>query len=371
MTEEIKSTELPVAAAAEVEPTKLEKVEAPAPEHPVETLTVTAQEEAPPVAKSEESAPTETAPAEPVLPELTNAQWGKISQPLATIYRKLPEILEKSGHAEVFGVTLVHDAVSTEPAFSTLLILQKFIRANSNNVEKAVDQLTATLEWRKKQKPLESLDAEYDRSAFEGLGYVQVLGSASEVVTWNIYGAVKDYKKTFGNLEAFLKWRVALMEAAIAKLNLSTATKPIPDFGKGEDSYQIAQIHDYLNVSFLRMDPDAKAASKAAPVIFRDFYPEMLSRKFFVNVPLVMGWLYKATTLVLSEATVKKFRVLSYGKELHAELGEDVPEIYGGKGVKELKDLGDPVKLTTHEEAPALVEQTAAPVPDAAPNPTA
>ncbi|KAK6345719.1 Non-classical phosphatidylinositol transfer protein (PITP) [Orbilia javanica] len=363
MAEEVKPVVPPVAAATEVEPTKTETVESPAPKQPVETAAPTpaAKVEEGAAAPKTEEAKAEETPAEeaaPALPELTNAQWGDISPSLAALYRRLPEILKRGKHSEIYGVEITYVDGSTEPAFGTLLILQKFLRANSDNIEKAVDQLAATLAWRAEKKPLDSLAAEHDRSSYEGLGYVQVLPETGEVLTWNIYGSVTDYKKTFADLDSFLSWRVALMEAAIAKLNLSTATKPIPDFNKGVDPYQIVQVHDYLNVSFLRMDPDAKAASKATIAVFRDFYPEMLSRKFFVNVPLLMGWLYKATTLILPEATVKKFRVLSYGKELAAELGDAVPEVYGGKGVKELKELGDPVKL-----ASAPVAETEAPVP--------
>ncbi|KAF3089358.1 Non-classical phosphatidylinositol transfer protein (PITP), variant 2 [Orbilia oligospora] len=369
MAEEVKAAEPPVAASTEVEPTKTEKVESPTPDQPIETAAApapapkaeeTAAADSTAIASKAEETPVEE--AAPALPELTNAKWGPISPNLAAFYRRLPEILEKSKHSEVYSVQLTYVEGSTEPTFGTLLILQKFLRANSDNIEKAVEQLSASLAWRAEKKPLDSLAAEHDRSAYEGLGYVQVLPETGEVLTWNIYGAVTDYKKTFANLDSFLSWRVALMEAAIAKLDLPNATKPIPDFGKGADPYQIIQVHDYLNVSFLRMDPDAKAASKATIAVFRDFYPEMLSRKFFVNVPLLMGWLYKATTLVLPEATVKKFRVLSYGKELAAELGDTIPEVYGGKGVKDVKELGDPVKLSA---VPVVEPETETPAPTA------
>jgi hypothetical protein len=53
----------------------------------------------------------------------------------------------------------------------------------------------------------------------------------------------------------FLRWRVGLMEKSVQKLNLKYAIKPIPNFGEGPDPYQGFQIHDYLQVSFLRQDP--------------------------------------------------------------------------------------------------------------------
>lgn len=97
---------------------------------------------------------------------------------------------------------------SSKPvAFTTLLILQKFLRANANEVPKAIEQLTEALEWRKQYQPLNSKDEVFDAAKFGGLGYVTELkgvpGSPSEkdVATFNIYGAVKDTKKTFGDLD--------------------------------------------------------------------------------------------------------------------------------------------------------------------------
>ena len=134
------------------------------------------------------------------------------------------------------------------------------------------------------------------------------------------------------------------MELGIEKLSLDKATQPIPNFGEGPDPYQGIQIHDYLNVSFLRMDPDAKAASKRTIETFQKYYPETLSRKFFVNVPVVMGWLFSAMKLFVAKETVKKFTVLSYGEQLANELGPEVPVVYGGKG-ESLETVGETLKL--------------------------
>lgn len=97
------------------------------------------------------------------------------------------------------------------------------------------------------------------------------------------------------------------MEPGIAKLSLKKATQPILDFGEGPDPYQGCQIHDYLNVSFLRTDTDAKAASEETIETFQKYYPETLSRKFFINIPLVMGWLFSAMKLFVAKETVRKF----------------------------------------------------------------
>ena len=122
------------------------------------------------------------------------------------------------------------------------------------------------------------------------------------------------------------------MELSVRELDLSSATEPIPD--NGIDPYKMVQVHDYLNVSFLRMDPSIRAASKKVIETFSMAYPELLKEKFFVNVPIVMAWVFTTIKLFLSPETVKKFHPLSYGKSLAGELpsiGEELPEEYGGK----------------------------------------
>ncbi|KAF1953624.1 CRAL/TRIO domain-containing protein [Byssothecium circinans] len=253
--------------------------------------------------------------------------------PLTKFYDIFEALVTEANHDEVYGIKLS----KTNP-FHTKLILQKFLRANQNDLEKAKQQLLDTLKWRKDFDPVKAVGETFAKDRFDGLGYIieveSVPGSGNEkdVVTFNVYGAVKDNKKTFGDLDGFLRWRVALMERSVQKLNLAAATKPIPNYGEGPDPYQGIQIHDYLQVSFLRQDPLVKAATKATINILSRHYPETLSRKFFVNVPVVMGWLYQAIKLVVAKETAKKFTVLSYGNQVANELGKKVPKEYGGEG---------------------------------------
>jgi len=87
-----------------------------------------------------------------------------------------------------------------------------------------------------------------------------------------------------------------------------------------------------------------KAATAETINVLGRYYPETLSRKFFVNVPVVMGWLYTAVKMVVAKETAKKFTVLSYGNQLAAELGPDVPKVYGGtKG--DLESVAESMKL--------------------------
>lgn len=99
------------------------------------------------------------------------------------------------------------------------------------------------------------------------------------------------------------------MELSVKELNLQSATEKIPE--NGPDPYRMIQVHDYLNVSFLRADPAVKSASKQTIQILSMAYPELLKEKFFVNVPLIMGWMFTAMKVFLSPETVKKFHPLS------------------------------------------------------------
>ena len=280
-------------------------------------------------------------------PPSTGPTWPELhtDHPLSKLYSEVGELTKQAEHNEVYGIVL-----TPENEFQTKLILQKFLRANQGDLEKAKAQLLDALKWRKEFDPIKAADETFEKARFEGLGYILQLEGVPEslnkrdVVTFNIYGAVKDNKKTFGDLDAFLRWRVGLMERSVQKLNLASATQPIPDFGAGPDPYQGIQIHDYLQVSFFRQDPLVKTATKKTIDILGRCYPETLSRKFFVNVPVLMGWVYQAAKMLVSKETAKKFTVLSYGNTLAQELGKGLPKEYGGESGS-LSEIGEAMKL--------------------------
>ncbi|KAJ4293053.1 Non-classical phosphatidylinositol transfer protein (PITP) [Collariella sp. IMI 366227] len=252
-----------------------------------------------------------------------------------------------NGHPEVWGVTLA-DPASHVP---TRIILQKYLNANDGDLVKAKDQLTKTLEWRAKTKPLELVNKVFSKAKFDRLGYVTTYmqaGSAEpegkEVFTWNIYGATKSIDETFGKLEEFIEWRVALMELALQDLDIASATKPIT---AEDDPYKIFQVHDYKSISFLRQSAHVRSASAETIKVFAQNYPELLKEKFFVNVPAVMGFVYAFMKLFVAAKTIKKFHPMANGGNLAQEfgqskvtgLGERLPTNYGGKG-GELQEQG-------------------------------
>ncbi len=129
----------------------------------------------------------------------TTATAEAPQSPLAKLTARLPEITKATGHSEMWGVEL-----DDPERIPTQVVLQKFLRANSDDSAAAEKQLTSALKWRKKLQPLSLVSQEYDEEKFGGVGYVTVHkddAGKETVITWNIYGSVKDNKATFGNVE--------------------------------------------------------------------------------------------------------------------------------------------------------------------------
>lgn len=148
--------------------------------------------------------PIDAAPAAPAdaksVPQ-ENVVTKAAGSPQAQLLALLPSIIEEAGHKEMWGVELVADSGNVP----TSIVLEKFLRANTNDVTAAKSQLTKALMWRKEMNPQKLLsDTEFDASKFGGLGFVTTYKSVDEkekeIVTWNIYGAVKDNKATFGDV---------------------------------------------------------------------------------------------------------------------------------------------------------------------------
>lgn len=123
--------------------------------------------------------------------------------PLARLTARLAAITAEADHAEMWGVPL-DASVDNIPS---QVVLQKFLRANDNDAELAEKQLASALAWRKTMQPAKLVEKVYDGSKFADLGYVTVHKDdkgKETVVTWNIYGAVKDNQATFGNVEEYV-----------------------------------------------------------------------------------------------------------------------------------------------------------------------
>ncbi|PYI12162.1 CRAL/TRIO domain-containing protein [Aspergillus sclerotiicarbonarius CBS 121057] len=369
----------PAAAPAPTDPPVTEPAPAPAQESTEDKKVETEehkeeQAEEPKEVKAEEpkEEPKQEPKEEPEEPkEEKKEEEEKPAQPdylaknpaLGQFFDRLPTILSSTGYNEMWGVSLKDS--SDVP---TVNVLIKFLRANEGNVKLAEEQLTKALQWRKEMNPVALADGHYSAERYGGLGYVTKYPETSGkevIVTWNIYGSVKSVDATFGDVDEFIKWRVALMELAIKDLKLSEATTVI-DYD-GEDPYQMLQVHDYLNVSFLRLNPTIKAATKKTIEVFSTAYPELLREKFFVNVPAIMGWMFAAMKVFLSKNTTRKFHPISNGANLAREfpsLKDKFPKTYGGNGPT-LQEASFTVNLDKVESAPEPAAEAAAETPAA------
>jgi phosphatidylinositol transfer protein SFH5 len=121
--------------------------------------------------------------------------------PLSKLNAALPGLVARAGHTEMWGVEL-----SNLDHIPTKVVLQKFLRANNGDPKAAEQQLFNALEWRKKMQPASLVNKKFEKKQFQDLGFVTTHKDASgkeTVITWNIYGAVKDNKATFGDVDEY------------------------------------------------------------------------------------------------------------------------------------------------------------------------
>ncbi|KAG7889147.1 hypothetical protein KL925_005022 [Ogataea polymorpha] len=259
---------------------------------------------------------------------------------LAAFKKEVQVIVDEVEYDELFGYQLSRGEFFDEEAYERLLI--KLLTAYDWDLHAAEDSLEKILEWRKEFDPLSAAFVEEHESKYDDIGFITYdpNGKALEkVVTWNLYGKVKNAKEIFGNNDsdtagqnAFLRWRVGLMEQSVQLL----------DFKSPENDYMV-QVHDYKGVSLFQRDAQVKKTTKKVIEVFRDFYPELLSKKFFVNVPTLMMWVFNVIKPFVAEKTRNKFVVLSNGSDLVKHLDPKMLGAeYGGqvsKGTQSLKFL--------------------------------
>lgn len=200
----------------------------------------------------------------------------------------------------------------------------KFLRARNLDVPAAKEMLINTLRWRDSFKPEETLNEQFPSEVFGNLGHVSGSDKEGRPVTYNLYGANQDLQAVFGDTPRFIRWRVSLMEKGIRLIDFETTD-------------QMLQVHDYEGVSLSSRDANSKRAASEATEIFTNYYPEFLHKKWFVNVPTFMSWLFWAFKPFLPAKTFSKMSVVGHGadaisKDLLPYISKDqLPERYGGE----------------------------------------
>lgn len=162
---------------------------------------------APAVEQAKEERKTEASEASETPSKTQPASDGDVAKPvsppgtLSKLLAELPAIIAEAQYTEMWGVELTNS--SNVP---TSIVLEKFLRANSQDVAKAKTQMVEALKWRKQMQPRKLLaETEFDEAKFGGLGFVTVYPKTEshekEIVTWNIYGGVTNKQDTFGNVQ--------------------------------------------------------------------------------------------------------------------------------------------------------------------------
>ncbi|KAJ7257949.1 CRAL-TRIO domain-containing protein [Mycena haematopus] len=289
-------------------------------------------------AATAETTPVPATAAEPEKPEPQNALTEKFTGydwKALTEFRKLvPESLVKAyerPEAKTTAITLWGVRIDPNNLVDarTSVVLMKFLRARNLNPTAAAEMFVATLRWRDEFKVDDALKEEFPQDVFGQLGHIFGRDKEGRPVVYNVYGGNQDLDAVFGDVDRFLRWRVAFMEKSIAMLDFANVDQTI-------------QIHDYEGVSMSSRTPASKAAASQASNIFSSHYPELLFKKFFVNVPGYMSWLFWIFKTILPAATFAKMSVVgssprSIGKALLPYIAPDeLPKRYGGTASAEV-----------------------------------
>ncbi|GAB5587433.1 Non-classical phosphatidylinositol transfer protein (PITP) [Umbelopsis nana] len=264
---------------------------------------------------------------------------------------QLPEILKSSAPAtddaplnSLWGVPL--SAESTDERIEVILV--KFLRARNLDVKEAATMLTNSLIWRAKFTADHVLEEQFDEALFGPVGFMHKTDKDGRPVTYNVYGGDLDLNTVFGDVDKFIRWRVQLMEKGMTGIDFVNVDTMI-------------QVHDYHGVSiFGSRSANSKQATKDIIKIMQDNYPEVLAKKYFINVPSWGSAIFKLVRPLLSENTVKKFVVCS-SNEIEETLlkqisKENLPKQYGGESVVHIP------AATENEKTKELAAQTDEPI---------
>eukprot|EP00927_Polykrikos_kofoidii_P077836 TRINITY_DN74744_c0_g1_i1.p1 TRINITY_DN74744_c0_g1~~TRINITY_DN74744_c0_g1_i1.p1 ORF type:complete len:508 (-),score=61.79 TRINITY_DN74744_c0_g1_i1:66-1589(-) len=262
---------------------------------------------------------------------------------LAALRLKIPDIVAfvrkmtnesssaPSGPVTIWGVDVDSEGVSTD------IVLLKFLRAADLDVDKAAARILDTLVFRAREGVDKLLDAELP-DQFRGHDVISGTDSDGRPMLISRYGRM-DNEKVFGNVDAFVRYRMQIMEQALSKLRFEP--------GAAED---LCQIHDYSGVPLLFKTPEVQASVSAMTKVFTEHYPETKGTTIFINFPSVFSTLFQAFARFIPERTRKKFLIL--GKSDHAILfqqvrPEFVPEDMGGMLVDGPRKLTGPCQVIT------------------------
>jgi len=265
----------------------------------------------------------ETEPQNALTLKFTDAEWAALKEFRGTLKLIIDEAYsdDKPSKVSLWGVELVPGGPKNARAS---VVLMKFLRARNLDIKEASTMLVNTLRWRQEINIEEIVKEDFPQDIFGNLGHLYGKDKGGRPVTYNLYGGNQDLNSVFKDTRRFIRWRVALMEKGVQLLDFETVD-------------QMVQVHDYDGVGLSSRTPESKAAASEASNIFQSHYPEMLYKKFFVNVPTFMSWIFWLFKSILSAQTIAKMSVVgkgsdAIGRELLVIIDDsELPERYGGK----------------------------------------
>ena len=301
--------------------------------------------------------------------ELNEEQAAK----LQTLVEEIPNILASTNNPEydeIFGYRINKTNLEYVDENIRNEILLKFLIADKYDIELTKSRLIKTFNWRNEFQPLKAGFEEIFPDELNLLGSITKFPNSNTnnnnllllgITTWNLYGNIKNPKILFekfgqeednqnklpGNL--FLRWRIGLMEQS---LQLIDFTDPKLN--------QIAQIQDTNNVSIFNIDPGMKKGMKDIIQILGDNYPELLSIKFFINVPYIMGWIFTFLKKIgiINEDTLKKFQVLNHGDLTDFYPADFLPKSYGGNKDQTIFDINISKEIKLKEYGQIMLKKS-------------
>ncbi|KZT25261.1 CRAL/TRIO domain-containing protein [Neolentinus lepideus HHB14362 ss-1] len=307
MASEATDTVSPVAESVPAVPVKDSQLDAPASQ---------------PSEKAAESE--EPEPQNALTEKFTEQEWTALKE----FRKQLPEMLadaypdakDARGTAvKLWGVELNPDGTKNAKAS---VVLMNFLRARNLSVSEAREMLVNTLRWRESFKLDEVMEEQFDDKLFGRVGHIYGKDKEGRPVVYNVYGG--NTKDVFSDVQRFIRWRVQFMEKSVLLL----------DF---ENTDQMIQVHDYEGVGLRSRDANSKNAASEATNIFGSHYPELLYKKFFVNVPSIMTWVFWLFKPLMSANTLAKMNVVGSGPHTIGKAllpfidAQELPKRYGGE----------------------------------------
>jgi len=267
----------------------------------------------------------EPEPQNALTQKFTDAEWTALKEFRGSLKLAFDEAYaeaeSKPTSVNLWGVDLTPGGPKNA---KVSVVLMKFLRARNLSNQEATQMLVNTLRWRQEINIDALMKEEFPQDIFGNLGHIYGKDKGNRPITYNLYGGHQDLNAVFKDTQRFIRWRVALMEKGVQLLDFETVD-------------QMVQVHDYEGVGLSSRTPESKAAAGEASNIFQSHYPEMLYKKYFVNVPTFMSWIFWLFKPLLSAQTIAKMSVVgkgshAIGKELTVIIDDtELPKRYGGQ----------------------------------------